>query len=61
MDLCEFKASLVYVESSRTVRAIKKDLVSRKKIKDLHFAIGDGELIWLEQEVSALQERHICR
>jgi hypothetical protein len=31
--LCEFEASLVYILSSRTVRAIEKDTVSKKKKK----------------------------
>jgi hypothetical protein len=30
-DLCEFKASLVYLVSSRTARAIQRNPVSKRK------------------------------
>jgi hypothetical protein len=33
MDLCEFKASLVYRESSKTARDTEKNPVLKKKIK----------------------------
>jgi hypothetical protein len=33
VDLCEFKASLVYIENSRTARAMLRDSVSTKQKK----------------------------
>jgi hypothetical protein len=30
-DLCEFKASLIYVSSSRTAKTIEKDSISKTK------------------------------
>jgi hypothetical protein len=33
VDLCEFEASLVYIASSRTARAIQKNIVSKSKQK----------------------------
>ena len=33
VDLCEFEASLVYRVSSRTVRAMQRNPVSKKKTK----------------------------
>ena len=43
-DLCEFKASLFYTESSRTARATQSNPVSKKKNKNktrakIHFFI----------------------
>jgi hypothetical protein len=37
VDLCEFKASLVYRASSRTARATQRNPVSKKKKKVLVF------------------------
>ena len=31
MDLCEFEASLIYIVSSRTARAIQRNPVSKNK------------------------------
>jgi hypothetical protein len=31
IDLCEFKANLIYIVSSRTARATQQDLVSKSK------------------------------
>jgi hypothetical protein len=33
VDLCEFKASLIYRVSSRTAKATQRNLVSKNKIK----------------------------
>ena len=57
MDLCEFKASLVYISSSRTVKATHRNpvLETNKQTKTKKY-VGVGEIVKLRRALPALAE-----